>query len=157
MKPVTSSVDVPQRRRDVYDFLDCMANHASFTDHYLTDWRVSGPATGVGARAEVVATLGRRAQVSVRVVEAEAPEVIVERNVSANGIRTARGTYRLAELPDGGTRVSFVYAWDSAPLTDKLLSPVVRRLVRRANNQALRRLKATLERRRPGPTPNIQR
>jgi hypothetical protein len=49
MKPVTVSIEVPQAREDVYDFLDVLANHESFTDHMLRDWRCAGPARGVGA------------------------------------------------------------------------------------------------------------
>ena len=56
--PVTVSVDVPQRRADVYAFLDVMANHESFTDHMLVDWHCSGPASGLGARASVTAKAG---------------------------------------------------------------------------------------------------
>ena len=43
-QPVTVSIDVPQDRASVYAYLDVMANHEHFTDHMLTNWRVSGPA-----------------------------------------------------------------------------------------------------------------
>jgi hypothetical protein len=46
MKPVRVSIDVPQAREDVYDFLDILANHELFTDHMLRDWRCEGPARG---------------------------------------------------------------------------------------------------------------
>ena len=53
MKPVTVSVDVPQSREVVYDFLDVMANHEPFNDHLMKDWELSGPASGVGSKARV--------------------------------------------------------------------------------------------------------
>jgi hypothetical protein len=53
MKPVTVSIAVPNRREEVYDYLDVLANHEPFTDHMLVDWRCSGPAAGLGARARV--------------------------------------------------------------------------------------------------------
>jgi hypothetical protein len=37
MKPVRVSIDVPQAREDVYDFLDVLANHELFTDHMMRD------------------------------------------------------------------------------------------------------------------------
>ncbi|SEO04659.1 Polyketide cyclase / dehydrase and lipid transport [Actinacidiphila rubida] len=75
-------------------------------------------------------------------VETEAPRRIVERNVSAGGRRAARGTYTLDVLPDGGSRVSFTYAWERAPLGDRLLAPLVRATMRRANRTVMRRLAA---------------
>src|SRR4051812_20848649 len=52
-KPVTVTVDVPQDRERVFDFLDVMANHEPFTDHLMRDWELSGPARGVGSKARV--------------------------------------------------------------------------------------------------------
>ncbi|MGP3775710.1 SRPBCC family protein [Streptomyces sp. SDT5-1] len=147
MKPVIVSIDVPQTAEEVYDFLDVMAHHERFTDHYLTDWRYGGPDRGVGSRATVLAALaGTKADVSIEVVEAEAPRLIVERNVSAAGRRLAQGTYTLDRLPSGSTRVTFTYTWLRAPLADRLLAPVVRLVMRRANDTAMRRLAAELAR-----------
>ncbi|MDO8211664.1 SRPBCC family protein [Conexibacter sp. CPCC 206217] len=139
--PVQVSIDVPQSQPDVFAFLDVMANHEPFTDHMLVDWSYSGPASGVGSRARVHATAGGRKQpVEIEVVEAQAPARIVERNVSAKGRRVGRGTYELTPLPGGGTRVAFTYAWDRAPLADRALAPLVRMLLRRGNERAMRRL-----------------
>jgi hypothetical protein len=35
------SVDVPNPREHVYDFLDLMANNERFTDHFMRDWQYS--------------------------------------------------------------------------------------------------------------------
>jgi carbon monoxide dehydrogenase subunit G len=150
MKPVSTSIDVPQSPQDVYAFLDVMANHEQFTDHMLTDWRLSGPATGVGARAEVAAVMaGRTEPVAIEVVEAQAPRLIVERNTGAGGKRVAHGTYRLAPTAAGGTTVSFEYAWQSAPTTERLAAPLVRGLVRRALRRSMERLRDTLAEQQP--------
>ncbi|MFE7170746.1 SRPBCC family protein [Streptomyces sp. NPDC057616] len=147
MKPVTVSTDVPQTPEQVYDFLDVMAHHERFTDHYLTDWRYDGPDRGIGARATVTAALGgTKTEVTIEVVEAEAPRRIVERNVSAAGRRAAHGTYTVEPLPTGGSRVAFTYAWERAPLADRLLAPVVRAVMRRANREVMRRLATELAR-----------
>lgn len=139
------SIDVPQRPAQVYDFLDVMAHHYRFTDHYLTNWRCTGPDRGVGSSATVTAALGGvRTDVAIEVVEAEAPRRIVERNVSAGGRRVAHGTYTIEPLPDGSSRVTFTYVWERAPLGDRLLAPVVRATMRRANRTVMQRLAGEL-------------
>jgi ribosome-associated toxin RatA of RatAB toxin-antitoxin module len=145
MKSVTVSNDVPQTPEQVYDFLDVMAHHERFTDHYLTDWRYSGPGRGIGSCATVTVALGgTKTDVTVEVVEADPPRRIVERNVSAAGRRLAHGTYTIEPLRTGGSRVSFTYAWERAPLADRLLALVVRATIRRANRTVMRRLATEL-------------
>ena len=88
MKPVRVSIDVPQAREDVYDFLDVLANHELFTDHMLRDWQCEGPARGVGAKARVTAVAAGRAEaVDIEVIEAERPVRNKERNAGATGAR----------------------------------------------------------------------
>lgn len=147
MKSVSVSIDVPQTPEQVYDFLDVMAHHERFTNHYLADWRYSGPDRGIGSCATVTATLGgTKTDVTIEVVEADAPRRIVERNVGAAGRRLAHGTYTIEPLGAGGTRISFTYTWLHAPLAERLLAPVVRAMMRRANRTVMRRLAAELAR-----------
>jgi len=154
MKPVRVSIDVPQPRDDVYDFLDVLANHELFTDHMLRDWRYDGPARGVGAKAKVTAIAAGRAEpIDMEVIETERPARNVERNVGATG-RVATGTYTLAELPGGGTRITFESAWLRVPRTEALAAPLVRAMVRRGNQRAMQRLAEQLKARRAdGATP----
>ena len=49
MKPVLTSIDVPNQREQVFDFLDVMANHEPFTNHMLKQWEYSGPDRGIGS------------------------------------------------------------------------------------------------------------
>ena len=141
MKSVTVSIDVPQAPEQVYDFLDVMAHHERFTNHYLSNWRYSGPDRGMGSCATVTAALaGTKTDVAIEVVEAEAPRRIVERNVSAAGRRLAHGTYTIEPLPSGGSHVSFTYAWVRAPLADRLLAFAVRPTMQRANRTVMQRL-----------------
>jgi carbon monoxide dehydrogenase subunit G len=95
----------------------------------------------VGSKAKVkVSAGGRTDAIEIEVVEAERPTRIVERNVGAGGHRVANGTYFLAGLPSGGTRITFEYAWQKAPLTERLAAPVVRGILRRGNERAMQRL-----------------
>jgi hypothetical protein len=141
VKPVTVSIDVPQARERVYDFLDVMANHEPFTNHLLRDWELSGPERGIGSKARVhVRAMGVTDTVDIEVVSAQAPERIVERNVAAKAGRTAEGTYTLQALPGGGTRIFFEYRWITTPLADRLTAPLARAFIRRTNEKAMRRL-----------------
>jgi hypothetical protein len=141
MKPVTVSTTVPQRRERVYEFLDVLGNHESFTDHLLVDWELSGPPAGVGAKAKVKAAAPVSNEVlEITVLEVEAPERIVEETVGAGGKRRTRGTYVLEDLGDRGTRISFELAWVEAPRGERLIAPLSRAFVRRSNSKAMRRL-----------------
>jgi carbon monoxide dehydrogenase subunit G len=141
MRPVRVTTEVPYEPEDVYDFLDVMSNHEPFTNHMLRDWEYSGPDRGVGSKAKVkVSAGGRTDSIEIEVVEADRPIRIVERNIGAGGRRVANGTYVLAELPGGGTRIMFEYAWERAPLSERLASPLVRGILRRGNERSMRRL-----------------
>jgi hypothetical protein len=143
LKPVSVSVDVPQSRQEVWDYLDVLGNHEQFTDHFLLDWQVSGPASGVGARARMrVKAPGAEDWLDMEVIEAEPPRTSTEESVSAKGKRRTRGTYVLDELPGGGTRINFELAWLEAPMRERLSAPLTRAVVRRANGKALERLAA---------------
>jgi hypothetical protein len=124
MKPVAVSIDVPQGPERVYEHIDVLANHEPFTDHMLVDWECSGPRSGVGARARMrFKRRGPPDWIEMEVIEAEPPR-----------------------LPDGGTRINFRFEWIETPLGDRLLAPVVRTILRRGDERAMRRLAAELER-----------
>ena len=140
MRPVQVTTEVPYPREDVYDFLDVMSNHEPFTNHMLRDWEYGGPDRGVGSKAKVNSVGGPADSIEIEVVAAERPTRIVERNVGAGGRRVANGTYVLTDLPGEGTRITFEYAWQRAPLSERLASPLVRRILRRGNERSMRRL-----------------
>jgi carbon monoxide dehydrogenase subunit G len=146
MQPVRVTTTVSQPIDEVFDFLDVMANHEPFTNHILKDWDYSGPDRGVGSKARVHVTAGGRTDtVDIEVVDAQRPTHIVERNTGAGGKRVATGTYTLSALPAGGTRVQFEYAWQQAPLSERVMSPLVRSMLRRANERAMQRLAERLQ------------
>ncbi|WP_368073148.1 SRPBCC family protein [Streptomyces sp. WMMB 322] len=146
VRPVIVHIEVPQPPEEVYDVLDVLAAHEEFTDHMLRQWHYSGPARGVGAAARVTAVVaGRSESIDIEVVAAQRPLGITERNTGAGGRRVATGTYLLNEIPGGGTRIFFTYSWQTAPLSERLTAPLVRWLLRRANQKALRRLAGLLD------------
>jgi len=104
MKPVRVSIDTACRREEVYDFLDVMANHRSFNDHFLVDLEYSGADRGVGSRARerTRGALGSDV-IDIEVVSAEAPVRIVEENIGARpGPRPAQARARATGGPQPG-------------------------------------------------------
>lgn len=151
MKPVAVSITVRNGRQEVYAFLDVLANHEPFTDHMMVDWHYSGPARGAGARARMrLKKPGRADWMELEVVEAHPPRRSSEVTVSAGGRRRTRGTYILEELPTGGTRITFEFAWLRIPPTERLAAPITRAIVRRGNRKALQRLSERLNGRPTG-------
>jgi carbon monoxide dehydrogenase subunit G len=141
MKPINVSVDVEQPRERVFAFLDVLRNHERFNDHMLTDWRYAGPERGVGSSARVrTKVAGKIDSLVIETVASAPPAEIVEHNVGAGGRRRASGTYTLEPLPGGRTRIRFVYAWNEAPLSERLLSPLVRAVMRRPLQRSMDRL-----------------
>ena len=149
MKPITVSVTVPTPRQEVYDFLQVLPNHEPFVDHMLVDWEYSGPRSGVGARARARTNApASQDWTEIELVEADPPRRIVEEDIGAKGRRRTRGNYLLEELADGGTRITFELAWLEAPRLERVMAPLGRAWIRRANTNALRRLAKQLPRHR---------
>jgi hypothetical protein len=147
MQPVTVSAEVDCDPTDVYAFLDVMGNHERINDHLLTDWSYSGPPTGLGAKAEAMMKLaGRRGPVEMEVVETTVATTIVERYVSHRGLRISTGTYRIAPDRDGGAKVSYQYTVEREPGFERLATPLVRALMRRALQRSMDRLAELLSR-----------
>jgi ribosome-associated toxin RatA of RatAB toxin-antitoxin module len=146
MKPVTVEATVTKPPLEVYEFLDALANHERFLDHYLVDWEFSGPQRGVGARARArVDAPASQDYFEFEVTEAEAPSRIVERGVSSGGKRVTQGTYRLEPGPDGGTRIEFELSLVQLPRSERLIPALTRTFARRVNAKAMRRLAKQLD------------
>ena len=141
MKPVTVSVTVPQTQEEIFDYLDVLANHEGFTDHFLVDWETSGPRRGVGAKARMrVKKPGPADWLEMEVLTSERPGRSVEQAIGAKGRRVTQGTYELEALDGGGTSISFELAWLQAPRSERSIGPLTRAVARSANAKALRRL-----------------
>ncbi len=151
MDPITVSVIVDRPREQVFDYLQDIANHPDFTDHYLVDWhltRIDSVGRGAGARFRVKAPGARFSWADVTFAEVDRPHRIVEvgRTGKANRVRTL-GVYELAPGPGGTTRVQFTIETHPATLSDRLLESFGGRAwIQRQNGRAMRRLRTILER-----------
>ncbi len=150
MDPVTVSIVVDRPREQVFDYLNDIANHSEFTDHYLVDWhltRIDSVGRGAGARFRVKAPGNRFSWADVTFAEVDRPHRIVEvgRTGKNNRIRTL-GVYELAPGASGTTRVQFTIETEPVTISDRLLEWFgVRGWMRRRSTRAMRRLRTILE------------
>jgi hypothetical protein len=148
MSSVTVSTTILRPRDLVFDFLDDLARHEAFTDHFLVDWTLTGErSTGVGAGARMRAKgAGRHPWITIAVVESVRPERTVEEGRGGKaGRRRTRGIYELAVAAPEATKVSFTNEFEPAGVLERLQAPLARSYLRRQNARALQRLKAILE------------
>jgi uncharacterized protein YndB with AHSA1/START domain len=147
---VSVSTVISAPRESVFDYLEDIANHAEFTDHYLVDWhltRIDSVGRGAGARFRVAIPGNRYSWADVTFAEVERPHRIVEhgRTGKSNRIRTV-GVYDLDPLPGGATRVTFTMQTAPATLADRLVEGLgARGWLRRKNRKALHRLRTIME------------
>jgi uncharacterized protein YndB with AHSA1/START domain len=145
---VTVSTTIDRPREAVFDYLDDLAGHEAFTDHFLVDWSlISEDSVGVGAGARMRAKgAGRHPWLEITVVESVRPERTVEHGRGGKDMRRrTSGTYRLEEAPGDATNVFFTNAFEPVGLAERLQAPLARAYLRKQNARALHRLKAILE------------
>lgn len=148
--PVTVSIVVSAPRERVFDYLQDIANHPEFTDHYLVDWhltRIDSVGRGAGARFRIKAPGNRFGWGDVTFSEVERPHRIVEvgRTGKNNRIRTL-GVYELAPAESGSTRVRFTIQTIPVTPSDRIMEVLAgKRWLARKNKRAMHRLRAILE------------
>ena len=151
MREVTVSTVISAPREQVFDYLQDIANHAEFTDHYLVDWhltRENPVGLGAGARFRVKAPGNRFSWADVTFAEVERPSRIVEigRTGKTNRIRSL-GVYELSKVAPDATRVQFTLETEPGKLSDRIMESFGQRgWCKRKNARAMRRLRSILER-----------
>lgn len=150
MDPFTVTTTISRPREEVFEYLADIANHAEFTDHYLTDWRLTREdsyGTGAGARFRVKAPLSRFSWADVTFAEVQPPFRIVARGRGGkyNRIRML-GTYTLQPGSGNSTRVEYTLETVPVMLSDRLMETFGGRFwSRRQAAKAMRRLRLILE------------
>jgi uncharacterized protein YndB with AHSA1/START domain len=149
VEPFTVTTTIDRPREEVFEYLADIANHAEFTDHYLTEWhltREDSYGTGAGARFRVKAPLSRFAWADVTMSEVQPPFRIVERGRGGkyNRVRML-STYTLSPGPGGTTRVEYSLETVPALLSDRLMELIAGRAWnKRQAAKAMRRLRTIL-------------
>jgi uncharacterized protein YndB with AHSA1/START domain len=150
VEPITVSTTISRPREEVFEYLADIANHAEFTDHYLTDWRLTREdsyGAGAGARFRIKAPLSRFSWGDMTFAEVQAPFRILERGRGGkfNRIRMV-ATYTLAPGAGNSTKVQYTLETLPVMLSDRLMETFGgRRWSRRQAGKAMRRLRLILE------------
>jgi uncharacterized protein YndB with AHSA1/START domain len=150
LDPVAVSIVIDAPREQIFDYLQDIANHAAFTDHFLVDWRLTrerSVGVGAGARFRIKAPGNRFPWADATIAELARPYRIVEtgRMGKANRIPTL-AVYELLPAASGTTRVSLTFESRPTMLSDRIMERLgARRWLRRQQRRALRRLRAIVE------------
>ena len=151
LDPVSVSVTIDRPREEVFAYLVDLANHSEFSDHYLTDWRltrIDSVGQGAGARFKVGVPLQRFAWADMTFAVVEPPHriVAVGRGGKYNRIKTT-AIWTLDVARGGGTEVEYMVESEPALPTDRFMEAVSGQhgWFKRKARKALQRLQAILE------------
>jgi uncharacterized protein YndB with AHSA1/START domain len=149
MRPimVSRTVDVPRER--VFAYLTDIANHAEFSDHYLSDFRLERlDSTGLGASASwrMDFPLGR-VWGDAAITELDPPHrIVLEGRSGRIGRIPTRADYRLVPVEHGMTRVEYRYETSPRNSLDRFKEALgMRSWVRWKAHTALGRMARVLE------------
>lgn len=160
-QPIVTVLDAP--RELVFDFLADIANHPSFTDHFLRDWHLTrerSTGIGAGARFRIAFPLARFAWADLTFTQVERPRLIVAEGRMGKVNRIPlQVTYDLRPGPEGTTRLIVAVATQPTVPSDRLAEAVAAPWARRQLHKAAFRLRELLEEaaRRGGVPPTVKR
>lgn len=150
MHPFSVETQIARPREEIFEYLMDVANHAEFTDHFMTGWRMTREdtyGTGAGGRFHADLPFSRFAWGDCTIVDLDRPRALVlqGRTGKYNRIRTLT-VFELGEGSGGATRVSVTVETRPRYPSDRFLEAVgQRRSMARHWRRALRRLRAILE------------
>src|SRR3954464_12146468 len=150
MDPVSAHVVIDRPREEVFEYLADIANHAEFTDHYMTEWRltrIDSYRRGARARFKISRKGGGHAWGDMTFIEVEPPHRIVAAGRGGKFNRNKTWTTWTLEPSGSATRVEVTTESEAALPTDKLMEAIPRRRgwTKRKLGKALSRLQAILE------------
>jgi uncharacterized protein YndB with AHSA1/START domain len=150
MDPITASITIDRPREQVFDYLADIANHPEFTDHYLTQWRLTrleSYGRGAGARFKIEAPLDRFAWGDMTFIDVERPYRITAAGREGKFNRKKTWTTWTLEPSGSATRVEVTTESELPLPTDKFIEGVTRRRAwtKRKLGKALRRMQSILE------------
>jgi uncharacterized protein YndB with AHSA1/START domain len=148
--PITVSTTISRPREEVFDYLVDIANHAEFSDHYLTHWhllREDSRGVGAGARFRVKAPLNRFSWADLSITEIQPPYRILAKGRGGKFNRVGIvATYAVFEAAGDTTRVEFTLETEPVLLSDRLMESLAGRTwAKRKTSKAMRRLRTILE------------
>jgi uncharacterized protein YndB with AHSA1/START domain len=140
-KPMTATIRIAVRPEQVFERIADLSRHEAFTDHFLIDWRDTGP-DHVNVRAKVP---GPEDRAEIDVIERDPPRRLVEQLVAAKGKRRAISTWTLEPDGEDGTQVTFATEQQATPAIERVVAPLTRRWIQRGKEKSLERLRDQAE------------
>jgi uncharacterized protein YndB with AHSA1/START domain len=150
MGPISAETEIDVPRERVFELLSDLAARPTFTDHFLTGFRltrIESSGLGAGARFRVEAPL-RSPWMDTTIVELEEPHLIVEHGQGGRTNRIpTRTAWELTEGPGSLTTVRFSHWTEPSNPLDRGLEVLSAGSVwqQRSWREALRRLRDGLE------------
>jgi uncharacterized protein YndB with AHSA1/START domain len=150
MDPVSASIVIDRPREEVFDYLADIANHAEFTDHWMTEWRltrVDSYGQGAGARFKAARKGERYAYGDMTFIEVDRPYRIVAAGRGGKFNRNKTWTTWTLEPSGQATRVEVTTETEPALLTDRIMEGVMlkRGWTKGRLRKSLSRLQSILE------------
>jgi uncharacterized protein YndB with AHSA1/START domain len=149
VNPLTVSTTISRPREEVFEYLSDIANHAEFSDHYMTQWhllREDSHGVGSGARFRIHAPFNRFSWADLTIAEVQPPQRILARGRGGKYNRTRiLATYVLSTGASNSTRVEFTLETEPTLLSDRLMEGLGARRLRHDCAKAMRRLRTILE------------
>jgi uncharacterized protein YndB with AHSA1/START domain len=149
--PVSASVVIQRPREEVFAYLADIANHPSFLDHRLVEWRLTREDSigeGAGARFRAKLRFNRFARYDVTFHEVQAPYRIgiVGRGGKFDRTRI-QGEITVVQTNEGGSRVTFTFDTEPKLPSDHLMELVSGQhgVAQRALRKGMNRLQQILE------------
>ncbi len=150
MLPCTISQKIDRPVNVVFDYLSDLANYSEFTDHFLTDWRMTREETyglGAGGRFREEIRFDRFGWGDMAIVEYVAPRLIVLVGCGGkyNRIRSLTA-FELSDDGDDGSEVRLTVETRPVFPSDKVVGALGQdRARRRGWRKSLKRLSRILE------------
>lgn len=150
MDPISAEITIDVPREKVFALVSDLAARPSFTDHFLSDYRltrIEATGVGAGARFRVQAPL-RKVWMDTTIVELEAPHKVVEQGLGGRTNRIAtRTVWELIEGPGPLTTVRVVHWTEPSSPVDRALEGLSSGSIwhERGWRKALKRLREMLE------------
>jgi len=150
MDPVSASIVIDRPREEVFEYLADIANHAEFTDHWMTEWRltrIDSYGRGAGARFKAARKGERYAYGDMTFIEVDPPYRIVAAGRGGKFNRNKTWTTWTLEPAGQATRVEVTTETEPALITDRIMEAVMlkRGWTKGRLRKALSRLQSILE------------